>query len=207
MATTYEDTSLTLIFTPSNPINTTITNARDGALLYRVVTEFGSKSSHTETRVVSATGETLASWVWKQIRPDILTLGNAAPVSMSTWLKKSMMPFNDTTTFSIPTDPSKEYQWKGHTLSSKDDKSDSIAVFTPSRWIPRSRLTPEEMKSGIRSTPAKLVVDAEGKEILDYIIISFSVLERQRRAKENNRNSVNEGRIIASSTLAPMTAV
>ncbi|KAF9039564.1 hypothetical protein BDP27DRAFT_1347597, partial [Rhodocollybia butyracea] len=202
------DSSLTLVFTPSNPINTTITNARDGALLYRVITEFRPKSSHKETRVVSATGETLASWVWKDVRPDILTLGNAAPVSMSTWLKKSMMPFNNAATFAIPADTSKEYQWKGHTLFLKDDKSNSIAVFTPSRWIPRSHLTPEEMESGIRSTPAKLVVDAEGKEIIDYIVISFSVLERQRRAKENNRNSINEGRIIASSALAvPMTGV
>ncbi|KAF9039566.1 hypothetical protein BDP27DRAFT_1374533 [Rhodocollybia butyracea] len=136
MASTYEDTSLTLIFTPDNPTNTTITDAKDGAVLYQIVTEF--KYSQKETKVLSAAGETLASWVWKHFSSDNLTLGKAAPVSMNTWLRKS--------------------------LYSKDE-SRSIATFFPSRCKRSLRFTVVGNRVQHTIHPAKLVVDAQGKEV------------------------------------------
>ncbi|KAF9061684.1 hypothetical protein BDP27DRAFT_1369432 [Rhodocollybia butyracea] len=73
--------------------------------------ECPQRSSHMETRVISAAGETLASWVWKELRSDKLTLGKAAPVSMNTWLRKSTIPFHGL----LRPHP----QWKGHTVSPK----------------------------------------------------------------------------------------
>ncbi|KAF9067270.1 hypothetical protein BDP27DRAFT_1403865 [Rhodocollybia butyracea] len=131
MASTNEDTPLTLTLTPDNPSNTSISNAADGALFYRVVTEL--ESTTAVTTVSSAAGETIASWKWRDTRSNI----------DECWLKKSLIPFNDTTTFSSPTN-GKEFQWKGRTLFSKDDKTHPIATFSPTQRIPRSRLTPEE---------------------------------------------------------------
>ncbi|KAF9059963.1 hypothetical protein BDP27DRAFT_1340446 [Rhodocollybia butyracea] len=83
MASTKEDTALTLLLTPDNPSNTSISDAGNGALFYRVDTEFKSPTSSTAlTTVSSAVGKTIASWKW---------------------LKKSIIPLDDTATFSDPT--------------------------------------------------------------------------------------------------------
>ncbi|KAF9059736.1 hypothetical protein BDP27DRAFT_1453079 [Rhodocollybia butyracea] len=137
---------------------------KDGALLYQIVTE-----SRKETKVLSAAGEAVASWVRRRPSPNMLTLGKAGPVSINTWLRKSVIPFDRT--FSAPTNPGKKYQWKGRTLYSKDE-SRSIATFSPSQRKRSLCFTVVGMKSNTQSTPAKLVVDAQGKEVLDFIVIS-----------------------------------
>ncbi|KAF9068675.1 hypothetical protein BDP27DRAFT_1265948 [Rhodocollybia butyracea] len=74
-----KESTLTPILSPDNPSNTSITGSEDGALRYRVVTEFESeKSINVVTIVSSATGETIASWKWNEIRSDSITIGNAA---------------------------------------------------------------------------------------------------------------------------------
>ncbi|KAF9067273.1 hypothetical protein BDP27DRAFT_1393054 [Rhodocollybia butyracea] len=200
MTLSYEDTPLTLIFTPDDPCSTTIIDAEDGALFYRVVTEGKTqKSSTAVTKVLSATGEAIASWRWKKFRPDRLTLGKAAPISMSAWLKKSIIAFNDTATFSDPTNGN-EFQWKGHTLHSKDDKSHPIAIFSQTQRIPRSRLTLEEIETGPHYTPAKLVIfDARGEEALDFVLVSLLVLERQRRTMGNSTKNHTDALAVAHS--------
>ncbi|KAF9050898.1 hypothetical protein BDP27DRAFT_1454699 [Rhodocollybia butyracea] len=182
MASTKEDTALTLLLTPDNPSNTSISDAGNGALFYRVDTEFKSPTSSTAvTTVSSAVGKTIASWKWRENWPNKLTLRNAAPMLMSRWLKKSIIPLDDTATFSDPTN-GKQFQWKGHMLYSKDDKAHPIAAFCPTQRIPHSRLTPEEIETGPHYIPARLIIlDARGEEALDFVVVSLLVLERQRR--------------------------
>ncbi|KAF9064276.1 hypothetical protein BDP27DRAFT_173430 [Rhodocollybia butyracea] len=109
---------------------------------------------------------------------------------MNTWLRKSVIPFDRT--FSAPTNPGKKYQWKGRTLYSKDELR-SITTFSPSQRKLSLRFTVVGMKPNTQSTPAKLVVDAQGKEVLDFIVISWSVLERQRRVRKRNARSFMAG--------------
>ncbi|KAF9059336.1 hypothetical protein BDP27DRAFT_1238978 [Rhodocollybia butyracea] len=199
---THNHTPLTLLFTPDSPTATTITNAQHDALLYQVVTEFQSKNSHnTVTRVLSAAGDTIASWVWRDIRSDVLTLGKTAPVSMSAWLRKSLNPFNNTAMFSNPIN-GKELQWRGHKvpkhyiiLYSKGDISRPIATFFESKLMPRSPPTPGIQPSPQNTAAARLVVDARGEGILDFVVISFLVLERQRRIKQNSRDNIGDARV------------
>ncbi|KAG6873136.1 hypothetical protein C0995_002510 [Termitomyces sp. Mi166 len=84
MADLYE-----LTFERDNPCNTTILESETGKILYRVVTEHGE---NTVTRVDKANGETIASWVWRDVLPDIITIGHGKPISVSSWLKKSLVP-------------------------------------------------------------------------------------------------------------------
>lgn len=82
----------TLVLTPDNPSNTTITDGDNGKVLYRVATEHGKE---TVTRVQSATGGTIASWEWRDVRSDVITLGTGTPMPTSAWLKKSIIPFKE----------------------------------------------------------------------------------------------------------------
>jgi hypothetical protein len=86
------DEITTLIFDPDNPCNTTITDSDTCKVVYKVVTEHGKQ---TVTRVKNAAGETIASWEWRDVRSDIITLGDGTPVPTSAWLKKSLIPFKE----------------------------------------------------------------------------------------------------------------
>ena len=83
---------LTLILEPNNPCNTNISDNDDGKILYQVSTEHGK---HTTTRVRNAAGETIASWEWRDTRSDVISIGRMSPMSVGSWLKKSMMPFKE----------------------------------------------------------------------------------------------------------------
>lgn len=87
------ETTLTLEFEPDNPCNTTITDSESGEVVYTVITQHTDKK--TVTRIRNAAGEVIASSEWRDVRSDILTLGQAVPVSSSAWLRKSMVPFKE----------------------------------------------------------------------------------------------------------------
>ncbi|KAF8883018.1 hypothetical protein BD779DRAFT_1612370 [Infundibulicybe gibba] len=164
---------LTLILEPDNPCNTSIMDEDGSELMYRVSTEHGKE---TVTRVKNAAGEVIASWEWKDVRSDIITLGNGTPVPTSTWLRKSMIPFKDTVTFQGFS--GRKYKWKGNgpgmqfELYMEADKAQPIARFQKSRHI--------------KNRSARLLIDERGQEIQDMIVVSFLVLEKSRRARENS---------------------
>jgi hypothetical protein len=83
--------SLTLVLQPDNPSNTKITDNDTGELVYTVHTEH---EKETITCLKDADGTLVAQWEWRDTRSDILTLGNAKPMSSSAWLQKSLIPFN-----------------------------------------------------------------------------------------------------------------
>lgn len=84
---------LILVFQPDNPCNTTIIDEETRKVMYQVATEH--EKSSTVTRVKNAVGESIASWEWRDVRSDIITLGNGTPTSVSSWLKKSLVPFKE----------------------------------------------------------------------------------------------------------------
>lgn len=84
--------SLTLILEPDNPCNTNIIDIEDGRILYHVATEHGER---TTTRIQNTLGEPIASWEWRDVRSDIITLGRTAPVPVSHWLRKTVVPFKE----------------------------------------------------------------------------------------------------------------
>ncbi|ESK95869.1 hypothetical protein Moror_12367 [Moniliophthora roreri MCA 2997] len=176
---------LTLILEPNNPCNTNISDSEDGRILYQVATEHAKR---TVTRVRNTAGQTIASWEWRDTRSDIISIGNGAPVPVSAWLKKSMMPFKDTVTFQDAA--GNTYKWKGNApglsleLFCEGDKRHPIARFIkPHRILNQDRSHPPQW------TPAQLILDGRAEEIQDLVVISFLVLERTRRANENSTSN------------------
>lgn len=81
-----------LILSPDNISNTNIIDNDDGKVLYHVATEYNPHK--TVTRIENCLGQTIASWEWRDLRSDLITFGSSQPVSVSTWLRKSVLPFN-----------------------------------------------------------------------------------------------------------------
>jgi hypothetical protein len=85
---------VTLVFTPDDPRNTTITDGETGKILYTVATEYANKRA--VTRIWNAGGVILASSEWRDVRSDVITLGaTGTPFPSSAWLKKSWVPFKE----------------------------------------------------------------------------------------------------------------
>lgn len=172
-----------LTFETDNPCNTTIVDSDTSKVLYQVATEHGQE---TVTGVKNGAGETIASWVWKDVRSDVITLGNLKPVPVSAWLKKSLVPFKDTVT--LQDNAGRNLKWKGNgpglsfELYSEGDKKEPLVRFHKSRTIWNRAVQPPT--SAIE--PARLVMDSRGVEIQDIAVVSFLVLEKSRRARENS---------------------
>jgi len=179
-----------LALEPDNPCNTTITDIDTGKVVYTVATQHTDKKTCTYIR--NAAGEVIASSEWRDVRSDIITLGQAAPVSSGVWLRKSMIPFKDTIYF---THDKRNFKWKGNgpglalELYQADDKENPIAKFMKSKRVLNKSTIPPTTEMSI----AKLVLDGRGSDISDIVVISFCFLEKSRRAREastQNRGDV-----------------
>ncbi|TFK40127.1 hypothetical protein BDQ12DRAFT_734144 [Crucibulum laeve] len=170
-----------LILTPDNPCNTIITDEETGKVMYRVVTEHGKKAV---TKVENSSGELIASWEWRDVRSDIITLGSGKPMSMSSWLRKSMVPFKDTVY--LDDGHGRKLKWKGNgpglglELFAEGDKQNPVARFSKSSK--RQDRTVDPPKAVV--SPAQLFTDSRGEDIRDLIVISFLALEKVRRTTE-----------------------
>ncbi|KAF8060713.1 hypothetical protein FPV67DRAFT_1655373 [Lyophyllum atratum] len=176
-----------LTFETDNPCNTVILDSDTGKVFYQVATEHGKD---TVTRVKNGAGETIASWVWKDVRSDVITLGNGTPVSVSAWLRKSLVPFKDQlpkSTVMLEDNAGRKLKWKGNgpglsfearaassQLFAEDDNKEPLVRFHKSRTVQNGR------------QPARLVMDSRGVEIQDIAVVSFLVLEKSRRSRENS---------------------
>ncbi|KAJ3867005.1 hypothetical protein EV359DRAFT_35371 [Lentinula novae-zelandiae] len=178
--------TLSLILESDNPYNTNMYDEKDGRILYQVMTEHQPEKV---TRVRNVDGETIASWHWRDPKPDIIILGNGNPVPLGTWLKKSIMPFKDAVTFQDQI--GRHFKWKGWgtgtastslELYCEDDKKHPIAHFVKSYSI-SSNQSDAWNTSNQQWVQARLLVDRRGQEILDLVVISFLVLEKGRRAE------------------------
>ncbi|KAG6839704.1 hypothetical protein C0991_012441 [Blastosporella zonata] len=157
MAKDPDDGLYELIFERDNPCNTTIFDSEVGKVLYQVSTEHGED---TITRVKRGNGEEVAAWVWKDVRSDIITFGAAKPISVSSWLRKSLIPMLF--------------------LDEGPDNKEPLVRFCKTRinWHGADK-TPSSS-----TEPARLLIDDRGMEIKDIAVVSFLVLEKTRRARE-----------------------
>ncbi|KAK0204761.1 hypothetical protein DFS33DRAFT_691339 [Desarmillaria ectypa] len=185
-----QNASLILTLQPNNPCNTTITDQDDdGKIIYEVYTRY---EPSTITFVKNAAGDVIASWEWREFRSDIITLGGASPTPVSSWLKKSIVPFKDTVTFEAHT--GHKYKWKGNgpglsfELYREDDKVQPISRFQKPRRTADSTYM-----------PAQLIFDERGEEIRDLVVISFLVLEKSRREREHS--TMNRADVLAQPAL------
>ncbi|KAL4268810.1 protein of unknown function DUF6593 [Pleurotus pulmonarius] len=195
------NSNLSLTLTPDNPSNCDLVDAETGKVVYHVFTIFDPK---TTTVVENAAGDKIASWEWSDVRSDVLTLGNAPPVSSSAWLNKSIVPFKDTVTFTGP--DSKTYKWKGNSLGSSlelfspDDKSSAIARFAKSHRVKNQTTDPPSYTT----IPSQLVIagyvvssdnpspDHKALRLQDLIVVAFLMLEKSKRARDKSiTNRVN----------------
>lgn len=178
-----QNASLILTLQPDNPCNTTITDQDDdGKTLYQVYTQY---EPSVTTFVKNGAGDIIASWEWREIRSDIITVFSGSPTPVSSWLKKSIVPLKGTVTFEDHA--GRKYKWKGNgpglsfELYRKDDKIQPIARFQKSRRTADSTYT-----------LAQLIFDERGEEIRDLIVISFLVLEKTRRTTENSTMNMTD---------------
>jgi len=162
----------TLTLEPDNPCNTTIRDSESGKVVYTVATQHTDKKTLTHIR--NAAGDIIASSEWRDVRSDILTLGQAAPVSSNAWLRKSMVPFKDTVYFTDHLNKN-NYKWKGNgsglalELYQEDDKIEPIAKFFKSKRVLNKTTTPPTTEM----STAKLILDGRGSDICDIVVISF----------------------------------
>ncbi|KAG7451099.1 uncharacterized protein BT62DRAFT_1071697 [Guyanagaster necrorhizus] len=124
-----------------------------GKTIYQVYTQ---NEPSTATFVKNTAGDVIASWEWREIRSDIITLGGASPTPVSSWSKKSIVPF-------------KEYG-NGPGL-----------FFEPIVRFQKSRRAADSTH-----TPTQLIFDERAEEIRDLVVISFPVLEKSRRKTESS---------------------
>ncbi|KAK0485180.1 hypothetical protein IW261DRAFT_1461115 [Armillaria novae-zelandiae] len=183
-----QNASLILTLQRDNPCNTTITDHDDGKTLYQVCTEY---EPSVTTFVKNGAGDIIASWEWREIRSDIISLFGASPTPVSSWLKKSIVPFKDTVT--LEDHAGRKYKWKGNgpglsfELYRGDDKIQPIARFLKSRRT-----------ADLTYTLAQLIFDERGEEIRDLIVISFLVLEKSRRTAENSTMNMADAQALPS---------
>ncbi|KAK0500500.1 hypothetical protein EDD18DRAFT_1102598 [Armillaria luteobubalina] len=105
-----QNASLILTLQPDNPCNTTITDQDDdGKTLYQVYTQY---EPSVTTFVKNGAGDIIASWEWREIRSDIITVFSGSPTPVSSWLKKSIVPLKGTVTFEDHA--GRKYKWKGN---------------------------------------------------------------------------------------------
>ncbi|KAH6900900.1 hypothetical protein BKA70DRAFT_1115184 [Coprinopsis sp. MPI-PUGE-AT-0042] len=169
------------LLTPDNPCNCTLVDRETDEIWYTVATEHEGKTS--TTKVMDGNDQVIASWKWRDSSSDILTLGTTEPMPASAWLRKSFIPFNTTVSFTAKDNA--KYNWKGNKyylnleLYSEADKKSPIAQFTKStKMKDRTQNPPVETR-----TPATLTLDERGQEIQDLVVISFLMLEKEKRAK------------------------
>ncbi|KAH6911709.1 hypothetical protein BKA70DRAFT_861878 [Coprinopsis sp. MPI-PUGE-AT-0042] len=190
--------SRVLILTPDNPCNCTLVDQVTETICYTVSTE--QHPHYTITQLKGENDEILASWKRQDsASDDILTLGSSKPIAASTWLRKSSLPFKTSVAFTGGTNNAK-YRWKNNDalyelkLHSEDDMTHPIARFKQSAvWEDRTHDPPISM-----SRSATLILYPRGQEIQDLVVISFLILERNKRAKGKGKGSVKAGPLSAS---------
>lgn len=85
--------NLELALTPDNVSNTTLISEEDGQRLYTVITEHTKKATVTSVR--NAEDEVIASLEWRDVLPDKVIIGERKPMSMTEWMKRSVIPFKE----------------------------------------------------------------------------------------------------------------
>ncbi|KAK0469815.1 uncharacterized protein EV420DRAFT_1634233 [Desarmillaria tabescens] len=182
--------ALSLIFQPDDPTRTDIIDGNTGQLYYSVDTIEQRKHQLTLVRRAaspidspSTVGEetTVASFEWHRYRPDMVSFVDNIPIPVTSWLKRSLNPFNTTVSFKDQT--WKAYQWKGNSAGL------SLTLYSGNIASPVAKFHKQHPPSSSlpRGSPASLVIydrDIASSTRLDHLVASFLYLEKKRRGKE-----------------------
>ncbi|OCH85924.1 hypothetical protein OBBRIDRAFT_784109 [Obba rivulosa] len=178
--------STVLSFSPDDPCHTSITDV-DGRVLYEVNTECGENSI---TYIQNHEDEVIASSRWRRVLPHKVTIESRAPMSVNSWLHKSIIPFVDQISFKD--DDGRRYKWRGWSAKStlelftvEDDYKQPIARFL------KPQIDYSTRPSTI-VTPAQLVLDSRAVEICNTVVMSFLFLEKTRRIRERTSWSTGD---------------
>ncbi|KAG9104984.1 hypothetical protein FRC06_002904 [Ceratobasidium sp. 370] len=189
--TTTEVTSapnLELVFNKDNPSNCVLTPSNGSGPCYSAVAKLRDGKDMVTTYRKSQSGPTddwestpvIASLEWREVFSDKLALAGKPLVSSGNILKKKIF----STTVSFSDDQGRKYEWRGYgaglqmVLFEKDGK-EGIAGFKKSRL---------DHASGVVS-PAVLTLSPRAVEIADLVVVSFLVLEKQRRMDDASSNN------------------
>ncbi|KAG8693119.1 hypothetical protein FRC12_013036 [Ceratobasidium sp. 428] len=179
--------NLELVFNKDNPSNCILTPSNGSGPCYSAVAKLRGEDMITTYRK-SQSGSTddwestpiIGSLEWREVFSDKLALAGKPLVSSGKILKKKMF----STTVSFSDDQGRKYEWRGYgaglqmVLFEKDGK-DGIAGFKKSRLNHASGVV----------TPAVLTLSPRAVEIIDLVIVTFLVLEKQRRIDDNSSNN------------------
>ncbi len=78
-------------FEHDNPCDTRILDEHR-KVVYSVITDHGLKPS---THIRNAQEEVIAWSEWRDVLPDKITLGSGRPMSLSSWLHRSLTPLKE----------------------------------------------------------------------------------------------------------------
>ncbi|KAG8695174.1 hypothetical protein FRC09_009352 [Ceratobasidium sp. 395] len=179
--------NLELVFNKDNPSNCILTPSNGSGPCYSAVAKLRDEDMITTYRK-SQSGSTddwestpiIGSLEWREVFSDKLALAGKPLVSSGKILKKKMF----STTVSFSDDQGRKYEWRGYgaglqmVLFEKDGK-DGIAGFKKSRL---------DHATGV-VTPAVLTLSLRAVEIVDLVVVTFLVLEKQRRMDDNSSNN------------------
>ncbi|KAG8719193.1 hypothetical protein FRC08_003420 [Ceratobasidium sp. 394] len=180
--------NLELVFNKDNPSNCVLAPSNGSGPCYSAVAKLRNGKDMVTTYRKSQDGPTddwegapiIASLEWREVFSDKLAFAGKPPVSSGDILKKRMF----STTVSFSDDQGRKYEWRGYgaglqmVLFEKHGK-EGIAGFKKSRL---------DHTSGVVS-PAVLTLSPRAAEIADLVVISFLVLEKQRRMDDNSSNN------------------
>ncbi|EAU81439.1 hypothetical protein CC1G_05269 [Coprinopsis cinerea okayama7 len=175
----------TLIFDPDDVNNTNIVDAKDGQLVYSIRTKRERPQDEPFTRYIDASGRVVGTCQWELVKSDKITIGDSGPMSYNSFMHRGLIPFVDRAYFKDKL--KRKYKWAGHGaglefhLYREDDKVNPVAL-----WKKIAR----DSEDG---TPrASLTLDNRGMEIQDLVLISFCLMEKERRPAAASHWSVAE---------------
>jgi hypothetical protein len=83
--------TLTLILDPDCPWNCTLDDP-EGYIIYDVKTAIKTETNYTFIR--DGSDQVIATLKWRDVLPDMIMITEGQFMSVNSWLKKSLMPFN-----------------------------------------------------------------------------------------------------------------
>ncbi|QRV75065.1 hypothetical protein RhiJN_03080 [Ceratobasidium sp. AG-Ba] len=179
--------NLELVFNKDNPSNCVLAPANGSGPFYSAVAKLRDGKDMITTYRKSENGPAvdwesapiIGSLEWREVFSDKLSLAGKAPMSSGNILKKTIF----STTVKFSDDQGRKYEWRGYgaglqMLFEKDGK-EGIAGFKKSRLNHATGAV----------EPAVLTLSPRAMEIADLVVVSFLVLEKQRRIDDTSSNN------------------
>jgi len=191
----------TLVFSVDNPCNTIISDKTSGRTLYTVETHRVNGSVTSDVKITTYVYDwersLIATLRWKDIISDVVTIPSKELVEkpLSKWLKKSINPFKQTSTFEDHV--GRKYKWDTKGLRSQ------FRLMAPdaSKDIPIAyfeRAQPYGTSENPQPTPSMFHLTSRAEEIRDDVVLSFLFMEKERRRETHLTAKFAEREVLSS---------